>query len=84
MNENYHNAARLLLEVAPVVFKHPHFILKGGTAINLFVRNMLRLSIDLDVVCANHTMDRNEALAHISSTLEAIRLELVNKFKVLR
>jgi predicted nucleotidyltransferase component of viral defense system len=82
MNENYHNAARLLLEVAPVVFKHPHFILKGGTAINLFVRNMPRLSIDLDVVFTNHTMDRNEALEHISSTLEAIRLELVNKFKL--
>ncbi|MBT5926815.1 MAG: nucleotidyl transferase AbiEii/AbiGii toxin family protein [Verrucomicrobia bacterium] len=82
MNENYHNAARLLLEVAPVVFKHPHFILKGGTAINLFVRNMPRLSIDLDVVFANHTMDRNEALEHISSTLESIRTELENKFNL--
>lgn len=34
MNENYLNAARLLLSVAPVVFRQPLFALEGGTAID--------------------------------------------------
>jgi predicted nucleotidyltransferase component of viral defense system len=35
--------------VIPLVAKEPCFALKGGTAINLFVRNMPRLSVDLDL-----------------------------------
>jgi predicted nucleotidyltransferase component of viral defense system len=46
------------------------FALKGGTAINLFMRDMPRLSIDLDLVFPNYTLPRDEALAHIN---EAIR-----------
>ena len=36
--------------------------MKGGTAINLFVQDMPRLSVDIDVVYANHTQPRAEAL----------------------
>ena len=53
MNPTYINAVRLLLAVAPVVFRKPLFVLKGGTAINLFIRDMPRLSVDLDLVCAD-------------------------------
>jgi predicted nucleotidyltransferase component of viral defense system len=35
---------------------------KGGTAINLFVRDMPRLSVDLDLVFPDHTLTREEAL----------------------
>jgi hypothetical protein len=51
MNQTYINAVRLLLVVAPVVCRKPLFALKGGTAINLFIRDMPRLSVDLDLVC---------------------------------
>jgi hypothetical protein len=44
--------------------------LKGGTAINLFVRDMPRLSVDLDLVFPDHAPPRDEALARIN---EAIR-----------
>lgn len=40
MNQNFLDAVRLLLEVAPAVFRNSLFALKGGTAINLFVRDM--------------------------------------------
>ena len=50
MNRAYLDAVRLLLAVAPVIFQKPTFALKGGTAINLFVRDMPRLSVDLDLV----------------------------------
>ena len=61
MNENYLNAVRLLLDVAPAVFRSPTFALKGGTAINLFVRDMPRLSVDLDLVIVDHTESRRIA-----------------------
>lgn len=70
MNHVYLDTARLLTQVAPLVFVDDTFALKGGTAINLFVRDMPRLSVDLDLVFPDHTLPRDEALAHIN---EAIR-----------
>jgi hypothetical protein len=50
LNQEYVDTVRLLLSVAPTVFQSPHFALKGGTALNLFVQNMPRLSVDVDIV----------------------------------
>ena len=63
MNQTYLDTARLLTQVAPLVFVDDTFALKGGTAINLFVRDMPRLSVDLDLVFPDHTPPRDEALA---------------------
>ncbi|MDX3970385.1 putative nucleotidyltransferase component of viral defense system [Bradyrhizobium sp. USDA 4011] len=70
MNQIYLDTARLLTRVAPLVLVDDTFALKGGTAINLFVRNMPRLSVDLDLVFADHTLPREQALRRIN---EAIR-----------
>ena len=70
MNQIYLDTARLLMQVAPLVFVDDTFALKGGTAINLFVRDMPRLSVDIDLVFTDHTLPRDEALARIN---EAIR-----------
>jgi len=35
--------------VAPTVVRSPRFSLKGGRALNLFVQDMPRLSIDIDI-----------------------------------
>ena len=45
MNQVYLDTARLMIQIAPLVFADNVFALKGGTAINLFVRDMPRLSI---------------------------------------
>jgi predicted nucleotidyltransferase component of viral defense system len=50
--------------------------LKGGTAINLFLRNMPRLSIDLDLVLTDHRLGRDVALQLISSHLKSMRADL--------
>jgi hypothetical protein len=42
---------------------------KGGKAINLFVRDMPRLSVDLDLVFPDHTPPRDAALARINEAL---------------
>jgi hypothetical protein len=47
--ESYERQVRLLLRVIPLVSEETCFGLKGGTAINLFVRNMPRLSVDIDL-----------------------------------
>ncbi|KLN54508.1 nucleotidyl transferase AbiEii/AbiGii toxin family protein [Variovorax paradoxus] len=70
MNPAYLETARLLTQVAPLVFADDTFALKGGTAINLFVRDMPRLSVDLDLVFPDHTLPRDAALARIN---EAVR-----------
>ena len=70
MNQLYIDAARLLIQVAPVAFESGVFALKGGTAINLFIRDMPRLSVDLDLVFVDHSLPRDQALAQIN---EAIR-----------
>ena len=48
MNPLYLDTARLLIQVAPLVFADGAFALKGGTAINPFMCDMPRLSVDLD------------------------------------
>ncbi len=70
MNQVYLDTARLLIQVAPLVFTDNVFALKGGTAINLFVRDIPRLSVDLDLVFIDYWLERDGALAKIN---EAIR-----------
>jgi predicted nucleotidyltransferase component of viral defense system len=65
MNQIYLDTARMLTRVATQVFVDDTFALKGGTAINLFVRDMPRLSVDLDLIFSDHTLPRKEALARI-------------------
>jgi len=69
MNQIYLDTARLLTQVAPLVFVDDTFALKGGTAINLFVRDMPRLSVDLDLVFPDHTLSRDKAPARIKAAL---------------
>jgi hypothetical protein len=45
----YREQVSLLLRVLPIVGREAQFALKGGTAINLFVRDLPRLSVDIDL-----------------------------------
>jgi predicted nucleotidyltransferase component of viral defense system len=58
MTDDYINTVRLLLTIAPVIFKQPNFAIKGGTALNLFVQDMPRLSVDIDVVFTDYRLTR--------------------------
>jgi predicted nucleotidyltransferase component of viral defense system len=69
MNQVYLDSARLMTRVAPLVFVDDTFALKGGTAINLFVRDMPRLSVDLDLVFPDHTLPRDQALRRINAAI---------------
>jgi len=85
MDSRYLETVRLLLDVAPFVFTVDCFALKGGSAINLFLRDMPRLSVDIDLVFTDlEQPDRFAALATIERELGAIgeRLERMLGVKV--
>ena len=72
MDKHYADTVRLLLEIAPDVFANDIFAMKGGTAINLFVQDMPRLSVDIDVVYLPWQVPRDQALQAINQELAAI------------
>ncbi len=85
MDSRYLETVRLLIDVAPFVFTADCFALKGGTAINLFLRDMPRLSVDIDLVFTDLGLpDRGAALAAIERALGeiAVRLERMLGVKV--
>jgi predicted nucleotidyltransferase component of viral defense system len=49
MNSIYSEQVRLLLRILPILYKERDFAILGGTAINLFVKDMPRYSIDIDL-----------------------------------
>ncbi|MBN9425157.1 MAG: nucleotidyl transferase AbiEii/AbiGii toxin family protein, partial [Burkholderiales bacterium] len=72
MDKHYADTVRLLLNIAPDVFDNDIFAMKGGTAINLFLRDTPRLSVDIDVVYQPWQTPRDEALQAINQELAAI------------
>ncbi|MCF1432038.1 MAG: nucleotidyl transferase AbiEii/AbiGii toxin family protein, partial [Shewanella sp.] len=61
----------LLIKMLPIVATEPVFALKGGTAINLFVRDFPRLSVDIDLAYLA-LEPRDEALANVRAALQRI------------
>lgn len=77
MDRQYRDTVALLLDVTPFIFKQKCFAMKGGTAINLFCRDMPRLSVDIDLVYVDSQVpDRAAALAAIENSLRRIATEL--------
>lgn len=76
MNPLYIEQARLMLRVLQFVAKEDCFALKGGTAINFFVRDMPRLSVDIDLVYLPIN-SREEALAGIGAALKRIKADIL-------
>lgn len=71
LNTKFYKQVELLLKILPDVMKEDYFALKGGTAINMFLRNMPRLSVDIDL-CYIPIEDRQTTLANINRSLNAI------------
>ena len=76
LDATYIHTVRLLLDVIPDVFVDDLFVIKGGTAINLFVQEAPRLSVDIDLVYRNGAEPRDAALAAIASGLQKIASRL--------
>lgn len=72
---NYIEQVELIVQVLPEIFENQElkecFALKGGTAINLFIRDMPRLSVDIDLAYLPKE-PREVFLKNLTSTLEKL------------
>jgi hypothetical protein len=68
----YFKQADLMLKTLPHVAAETCFALKGGTAINLFVRDMQHLSVDIDLTYLPIDEPRDTALKKMSDALARI------------
>ncbi len=71
----YYKQAELLLRILPLIMSEPDFALKGGAAINFFVREIPRLSVDIDLTYCLLT-ERQTALTDISQHLRNISTKI--------
>jgi len=71
IDERYRQQVELLVQTLPSVAAEDVFALKGGTAINLFVRDLPRLSVDIDLTYLP-IKPRRESLSDIDETLQRI------------
>lgn len=79
----YSDQVRLLVNLLPIVEKQTCFALKGGTAINLFVRDMPRLSVDIDLAYLP-IEGRDESLEGIDTALGDIILDIEKRIPRVR
>ncbi len=71
LNDIFHNQVSLLMRTLPYVAEESCFALKGGTAINLFIRNLPRLSVDIDLTYLP-VAERGQSLSDIDAALKRI------------
>lgn len=83
MNNVYKDKVRLLLRILPIVIDEECFAVHGGTAINLFVNDLLRLSVDIDLTYIP-LEDRTSSLTHINQALVRISSRIKELLKDVR
>ena len=78
--EPYAAQVALLVRLLPIIYETKAvFALKGGTAINLFYRDLPRLSVDIDLTYLP-VQERQASLTQIDETLTSI-MEDINKVR---
>lgn len=82
-NNNYHKQVALLISVIPEITLEPRFALHGGTAINLFDRDMPRLSVDIDLTYVT-IEDRENSFTNISAALTNIKSRIEKRLQASR
>lgn len=77
-NNPFFRQVELLVRTLPIVALQPCFALKGGTAINLFVRDLPRLSVDIDLAYLP-VEERETSLAAIDLALGTIKQDIEHR-----
>ncbi|OGT50657.1 MAG: hypothetical protein A3E84_00020 [Gammaproteobacteria bacterium RIFCSPHIGHO2_12_FULL_42_13] len=76
--EQYISQVNLLLNCLPALREQNIFALKGGTAINFFIRDLPRLSVDIDLTFLKY-IDRNSAISEIEDGLRTMSQSILQK-----
>ena len=80
MNSEYAKKVEILLKMIPLVTEEGVFAVHGGSAINLFVSNLPRYSVDIDLTYIP-LEDRNSSLLHINEHLNSIAAKAGKAFR---
>ena len=72
MDDIYRRQVALLIRIMPSVFRIKDFAVHGGTAINLFYKNMPRYSVDIDLTYIPIT-DRRTSIDVINTHLTQLK-----------
>ncbi len=72
LNKAYQQQVDLMLDILPILNDYPCFGLKGGTAINLFIRNLPRFSVDIDLTYLP-IEDRPTFLVNYKNTMMSLK-----------
>lgn len=75
MNDNYRKQVALLIRIMPLIYKIQDFAVHGGTAINLFEKNMPRYSVDIDLTYLP-LKERKESLEEINKKLLVLKQQI--------
>lgn len=75
MNDNYRKQVALLIRIMPSVYRIKDFAVHGGTAINLFHKNMPRYSVDIDLTYIP-VQNREESLTAINEHLKELKANI--------
>ena len=75
VDEGYRRQVALLVKAVPLIAAETAFALKGGTAINLSLRDMPRLSVDIDLTYIP-VSDRASSLNEIDAAMRRIAKEI--------
>jgi len=75
---DYFRQASLVLEILPLINRHICFALKGGTAINFFIRPLPRLSVDIDLTYLP-IENRETTLRNIDEALQNLAGQIENQ-----
>lgn len=70
-SDAYRRQVTLLVQVLPLVAEENCLALKGGTAINLFIRDLPRLSVDIDLTYVP-IADRATSIAAIDAAMKRV------------
>lgn len=82
-NNIFYQQADLLISILPYITKQTDFALHGGTAINFFVRNMPRLSVDIDLTYLR-IIPRDKTISAISENLKMISADITKDMPFLK
>ena len=75
----YYRQANLVLDILPLIAKLNSFALKGGTAINYFIRNLPRISVDIDLTYLP-IEDRQTTLDSNHELLNTLSEDIMDKY----
>lgn len=80
ITNNYKSKVELLIRIIPAVTEESELAVHGGTAINLFVKDLPRYSVDIDLTYIP-ILDRKTSLDNINACLRRISDKLKQSIK---